>query len=694
MTGRACEGDATASPGLTDAGRPGRRPRWRPHVLALLGFALVAIGFSWPLPAHFSTYLTGPPSSDMGVYVWNLWVFQHEILDHHQYPLFTSAVLSLGAPADLSLHNYTIFADILALPLVRLIGLIATFNALFLAISVMTAYTMFLLARDIVRSDVEAWLAGLVLAFSPALVARSTGHLSLVAAAPLPLFLLLLLHAERRGRPATMAGAGATLAWAAYCDPYYGVYCVVLGAWHLGARSLEFRRDTTEPGRWNRRARRVLDGAIAIVALLAAVIAVTGGGRVHVLGQTISATGLYTPVLLLTVLAVARALIAVRPRVGIRLSPEAFRLLKLAPWGMLASAVLLSPMLYALAVRVSEGRFVAPRIFWRTSTPGVDLAALFMPNPNHPLINPLVHGWLAAQNGGYIENVASLTLVVLSVLAVAVWVYRVRLPWYWSGLALTAATLALGPFVRIAGLHTYIPTPWALLRYAPVIGSARAPARFMVIVMMGAAVLFAVALRSIGQAHPRHRRVILAGVGTSLLLGLWPVPRPLYSARIPAIYEQIAQDSRDVRVLEIPFGVRDGLTGAGDFNTTSLLFQTRHGKSLMGGYLSRVSSQRVESIRARPVLKALMLLSEGRRVPPFLAQLAASHAPGFVERARLGYVVIDKTRASPEIVAFATRVLNLERIAGGATRDLYRPRPPGDPRWLSARLENPLPPAR
>ncbi len=59
---------------------------------------------------------------------------------------------------------------------------------------------------------------------------------------------------------------------------------------------------------------------------------------------------------------------------------------------------------------------------------------------------------------------------------------------------ITFALLALGPFIQVAGLNTHIPTPWALLRYVPIVGLARSPSRFAVIVIMGVSTLFALAL--------------------------------------------------------------------------------------------------------------------------------------------------------------------------------------------------------
>ena len=101
---------------------PSRAPRWRAHVVAGGVYVLLAIAFSWPLPAHLQTRLTGAPDSDTGVYVWNLWVFKDEVLEHRTLPYFTDRIFRASGRTNLSLHNYTAFANLIALPFVRPLG--------------------------------------------------------------------------------------------------------------------------------------------------------------------------------------------------------------------------------------------------------------------------------------------------------------------------------------------------------------------------------------------------------------------------------------------------------------------------------------------------------------------------------------------------------------------------------------------
>ncbi len=211
----------------------------------------------------------------------------------------------------------------------------------------------------------------------------------------------------------------------------------------------------------------------------------------------------------------------------------------------------------------------------------------------------------------FVEYTASLSLVSLIVIGVAIWLagYRPRKRWF--VLTLGFALLALGPFIYIAGANTHVPGPWALLRYAPGFGLARMPGRFAIVVVLGVAVLMAGALAAIGERWPRRRRLIGAVVALLLVFELWPAPRALYSAEVSPVYDRIAADPRPVRVLVLPFGVRDGVWEAGNFRPRSQYNQTRHGKALIGGYLSRISRKRVESMRENyPTLDALIKLSE------------------------------------------------------------------------------------
>jgi len=202
---------------------------WRTQAAVLLGYIAVAIAFSWPLPLHLGTALTGGPGGDTGAYVWNQWVFYHELIEKGSFPYFTDTLFGPDQITDLSLQNYTTFADLLAIPFRAFLGLIATFNVVYLLLVVLGAYAAFLLAHHVTRDAAVAWTVGLVFGWSPIVVTRGTGHFSLVATAPLAIFLLLLLRAGERIGARVAIALGVTIAWASMTDVYYAIFCLLIG---------------------------------------------------------------------------------------------------------------------------------------------------------------------------------------------------------------------------------------------------------------------------------------------------------------------------------------------------------------------------------------------------------------------------------------------------------------------------------
>lgn len=653
------------------------RPAWPSHLAAVLGYVLLAVVFSWPLLPHLSTHFTGDPGGDTGVYVWNQWVFRNSALVEHRNPLTTEHIFSMtGRPVDLSQHNYTVFANLLALPVGATLGPVVTFNLVYLATVVLTAWMAFVLARRVLGGHTwEAWLAGVAFAWSPVLVARSTGHFSLVAAAPLAAFVWSLHRVERSERLRDSLLAGLSVAWAASCDAYYAVYCLGIAAVYVTSRLL---RVDWRPAWWQGPGVWMLDLCLVLAAGLVVGLALGGGHRFTVFGIPVSVRGLYGPVLLLTGLVLARVLVFFRPRITGITWPQP-RSLRLTAAAGIAGAVLLSPTLYGAAQRVLDGSWVSPPTYWRSSPAGVDLLALVAPNPAHPVVRAIAGDAQAQAPTHFVEYTAALGLVPLVIIALGIWRGGLRARgWFWMlGIF---ASLSLGPFVHVAGVNTYVPGPWALLRYVPIISLARMPGRFAVVAALAVAVLMALALHALGQRWPARRRLLLATATVVLAFELLPAPRPLYSAVVPRIYDVVRADPRPVRVLELPFGVRDGVTSEGDFSARYQFHQAVHGKRLIGGYLSRVSARRFGEIQAFPTLRGLITLSEGGTLTAAQRAAIDQRLPGFISRAHLAWVVIHPSRTPPALEAFAREAFDLEYVDRDGDAVLYRVRrPPGPP---------------
>jgi hypothetical protein len=641
----------------------------RREAVALLGYVCVALAFAWPLPLHLADALLGLPNGDAGVYVWNLWVFRHEIVANHHLPFLTSEILALSPPVPLALHNYTTFANILAFPLIPLIGVIRTFNVLVLASGVMSGYAMYVYARKRTGDVTAAWLGGLLFGFSPFMSARGAEHFSLTLAAPLPIFGWLMYRMYSQPTMGLACAAGATVAWAFLCDVYYAVYCLL---WAGFMACYTMVTVETRPAMVRRIwPRALVNLAIVCLAGLVLGILLRGGGQVEVAGISVSFTRLYTPVLMLTLMVVVRAwmAVAVRPNLA-----RALPLLSHAPTaavGLLVCVAILSPLLSATASSFGQRNWLNPQIWWRNSTPGVDLLAFFAPNPLHPWFGSLSFAWLSALPGGFNENVASVPWVALVTIVGAVLWAGFRPLKGWVAFTVFFACIALGPFIAIAGQLTYMPTPWALLRYMPIIGAARTPTRLTILVMLGVSMLLVMAVQHL-TSRTRHPRLVVAAIGALLLFELLPTPRTLYSAEIPAVYRIVAADPRPVRVLSLPFGLRDGVSSRGRYSSSSQFYQTFHEKRLVGGYISRLPGGSIERYRRNPSLRVLLRLSEGTPVEPALYEQALQRADHNLHRLQVGYVVIDTSQCSPELIAFAHRAFQTTLVAKADGLELYR----------------------
>jgi hypothetical protein len=138
------------------------------------------------------------------------------------------------------------------------------------------------------------------------------------------------------------------------------------------------------------------------------------------------------------------------------------------------------------------------------------------------------------------------------------------------------------------------------------------------------------------------------------------------------VFKVIAADPRPIRVLSLPFGLKDGLSSRGNYSSSSQFYQTFHQKRLVGGYISRLPRGSIENYRANSLVRVLMRLSEGSVVDDELYERALQRADFHMQRLQIGYVVIDPARCSPELVAFAHRVFQTSLVTKADGLELYR----------------------
>jgi hypothetical protein len=103
---------------------PSRFARWPTAAIVTIGYAVSAGILTWPLARHLTTTLLGEPTGDTGVYVWNLWIFRHELLGHGHLPFSTDHIFAYSGSVDFSLHNYTPLAGVVGMLFIPWLGVV------------------------------------------------------------------------------------------------------------------------------------------------------------------------------------------------------------------------------------------------------------------------------------------------------------------------------------------------------------------------------------------------------------------------------------------------------------------------------------------------------------------------------------------------------------------------------------------
>ncbi|MCB0153998.1 MAG: hypothetical protein KDF65_04310 [Anaerolineae bacterium] len=196
---------------------------------ALLFFSLVSSLMLYPLLLNFFDKLV--LGGDAYEYVWKLWWFKHTLLESGQSPWLVPHIY-YPQGYRLAYGETTATNTILALPFSLLLGEIPTYNLLVWLSTVLSGFTMFLLARQVSGSFWAGLLAGIIFAFAPFRRLQLL-HLNIATTQWLPLLFYVLERLVRTRRPVYGLAAGLAFALNALASWYYavagGLFMVVWG---------------------------------------------------------------------------------------------------------------------------------------------------------------------------------------------------------------------------------------------------------------------------------------------------------------------------------------------------------------------------------------------------------------------------------------------------------------------------------
>lgn len=502
------------------------------HLLALLGYFLLAVVVTYPAVRDFTTQVPGDLIADRDQNLWNLWWLRYAIT-HAENP-FQTGLLYYPFGVSLYYHTLTIPLGVIGLLPQVIFGLPAAYNTVLLAAFTLSGYGAFRLGlllvgdtrgegRGIVRKPYlmpfAAFLGGVVFAFTPYTLDALKGQPEVLSLQWMPFYVEAWIRAWQTGRVRHGVIAGVFMALAALSSLYYALYLVIFSAAYLLYRLFDAAR----------------------------------GQRLKTLKWS---AFLITPVVALALtLPLAIGLVSNRgdPRLAVVASPE----------DNLAHSA--------------------------------DLLSFFAPPHDHPLLGgnayerpgvaePAIHDYLGL---GYV----ALALSVLG--AVVAWGRRgVR---FWVALAVLALVLATGPQLQIGRYLTGIPMPFALLQALPGFDAIAKPERMVVLARLcmgllatwGAAwVLSRLAGLAglaglVGKRAAWRRALPFAAVLALLLVELPIHPRYVQSINIPEGFSLLASQERG-GLMELPFATQQNEV-AGE----RMLYQTMHGQPIMSGYLAR-----------------------------------------------------------------------------------------------------------
>ena len=635
--------------------------------------------WTWPLAFHFGDHIPGQ-GGDNYSFLWNLW-WMRKALSAPELDFFQSRYLFSPFGVDLINHPHTALQGFITAMALRGLSVIQAEN-LYIIVSVfLNAACAYALAFDIVRERRTALFAGVAFGGSPYIAAHLLGHFDLLTAWVIPLFALCFRRSLKTGSIPAAIGCGLSVAVAAYAAYYHVVYLALFAATYLFAswHVIRVHREPRPQKQSLFTARLIIVGVMALDLFLILVIVMSGGTVIRIFDVAISATTVQNPLLVLWLLVLAWMLTKWRIRLHFqRPSAEPFWRGAQAVMITVATFALVSLPLVVQAFRLGfSGRYVSQTYFWRSAPRGVDALTPLAGNPFHPMYGRAVTALYENLGLDRIEGVGWIGIVPVLVLLVR------RGTWFdsdearrWKIVLIVFAVWALGPFLTVAGFDMGLPLPQALARYVPLVENARMPGRAMVCVYLALGVLMALRLaglkastttEGVTDVVPTLRSALGRPAAQWALIALLALdylhaPLPVKPLDRPRVYEQLATITDSGAVIEVPFGIGDGLsTGRGSQDRRLLYHATIHGHPVVGGYIGRMPPNVAQAYDAMPVVGNLLRLSNGEEA---IDEDAPTSLP-------FRYLVLDTTMASPELVDYVKRTLDMDLISSGDGRELY-----------------------
>jgi hypothetical protein len=206
----------------------------RSHLVALALYLALAVTFTLPSSLHPTRALLGD-GKDNYMHAWFLWEFAQAVA-HGTNP-FRTDLIFYPFGANLSWATTDPLGGAVALPVSLSFGPVLAYNLSVILQLTLSAFFARLLCLRISQHQAAATIGGMIFGFSPLLLAHAVpGHLSLLTAFPIPLYVLALDKILREEKPSWKEGSilGFALLLTALANIQYTVICFMFTVVVLG----------------------------------------------------------------------------------------------------------------------------------------------------------------------------------------------------------------------------------------------------------------------------------------------------------------------------------------------------------------------------------------------------------------------------------------------------------------------------
>ena len=208
---------------------------WRWHGVAVLGYLLLSLVFTYPLVLHFAGATLGPHYADRLQNEWNLWWVQ-TALARPTNPFHTD-LLFYPQGTDLYFHALDLPLNILVLPVAALFGLTAGYNASVILALTLAGYAGWRLAAYVTGHPLAAVCGGIIIGFNPLTAEMIQGQTNIVNLGWCVLGMEFYLRAWATGQRRAAILTGLFFALAVLTVGYYEGYLLLFfaldGVWRL-----------------------------------------------------------------------------------------------------------------------------------------------------------------------------------------------------------------------------------------------------------------------------------------------------------------------------------------------------------------------------------------------------------------------------------------------------------------------------